>query len=223
MAFQWLAVVVVTAVLALGAGCTMRQVTMTERSATEQELLVRALERALARLDTTRLQGRRVALELYAWTKDQAFAREFVAAQLAARGANMVGAGAEADLHLEVFASILGLDRGETLLGLPALQVPVVSVPIPEIALFKWVRNRGRAEVQVYLYDPRSGEFRTRLFDGVGRSKYDEFTVLVFVSFTVSDLDKRSEAPSAPGVAGRPTGSDDRLDRSSPWPTSVWH
>jgi hypothetical protein len=80
MALQWPAVVVVTAVLALGAGCTVRQVTMTERSATEQELLVRALERAMAQLDTTRRPGRRVALELYAWTRDQAFAREFVAA-----------------------------------------------------------------------------------------------------------------------------------------------
>ncbi|HEV8642091.1 MAG TPA: hypothetical protein VGV13_13405 [Methylomirabilota bacterium] len=203
MALQWPAVVVVTAVLALGAGCTVRQVTMTGRSATEQELLVRALERAMAQLDTTRRPGRRVALELYAWTRDQAFAREFVAAQLAARGANMVGAEAEADLRLKVFASILGLDRGETLLGLPALQVPVVSVPIPEIALFKWVRNRGRAEVQAYLYDPRSGEFRNRLFDGVGRSKYDEFTILVFVGFAVSDLDQRGGAPSAPGGAGR--------------------
>jgi hypothetical protein len=205
--FGWLALAMVLG--ALGAGCSaQRQVTMTERSATEQELLVRALERAVARLDTTRLQGRRVALALYAWTRDQAFARAFVGAQLEARGVDVVETGA--DLRLQVFASILGLDRGETLLGLPALQVPVVSLPVPEIALFKWVRHRGRAEVQIYAYDAGSGEFVERLSPGVGRSKFDEFTLLVLVSFTVSDLGERGEAPNAPGVTGRrPRGQED--------------
>jgi hypothetical protein len=186
--------------VALGTGCASRQVTMTERSATEQELLVRALERAVARLDTTPLRGRRATLDLHAWTKDQAFAREFVTAHLEARGVDVVETGA--DLRLKVFASILGLDRGQTLLGLPAVQVPVVSLPIPEIALFKWVRHRGRAEVQILTYDARSGEFRERLSDGVGRSKYDEFTILIFVSFPVSDLDQREEIPNTRGVGG---------------------
>lgn len=192
-------VVALAVVVALGAGCSAWKVTMTERSATEQELLVRALERAVARLDTTALHGRRVDLALFAWTKDQAFAREFVAAHLEARGVDVVESGAE--LRLRVFASVLGLDQGETLVGLPALQVPVVSVPIPEIALFKWVRNRGHAEVQIHVYDARSGEFRQQLADGVGRSKFDEFTILVLVSFTVSDLDKRAPA-SLGGDAG---------------------
>jgi hypothetical protein len=177
----------------LGTGCAARRVTLTERSAIEQELLVRALERAAASLDTTPLQGRRAALELHAWTGDQTFAREFVTAHLEARGVHVVET--DADLRLKVFASILGLDRGETLLGLPALQVPVVSLPIPEIALFKWVRNRGRAEVQIQAYDARSGEFRERLPDGVGQSKFDEFTILLLVGFTVSDLDERARAP----------------------------
>jgi hypothetical protein len=122
-----------------------------------------------------------------------------VTAHLEARGVHVVEAGA--DLRLKIFASILGLDRGETLLGLPALQVPVVSLPIPEIALFKWVRNRGRAEVQIHAYDGRSGEFQGRLSDGAGRSKFDEFTILILVSFTVSDLDRRAPA-SLGGDAG---------------------
>jgi len=48
------------------------------RSSIEQRLLVRALERAAARLDMTPLVGRVVRIELFTLTKDQTFAREFL-------------------------------------------------------------------------------------------------------------------------------------------------
>src|SRR5262249_17021419 len=33
--------------------------------------------------------------------------------------------------------------------ALPAFQAPVVNVPVPELALFKWTRNRGQTELRV--------------------------------------------------------------------------
>jgi len=36
-----------------------------------------------------------------------------------------------------------------SLLGVPAFQAPVVNVPVPELALFKWTRNRGQTELRV--------------------------------------------------------------------------
>jgi hypothetical protein len=179
--------------LALAAGCSARHVTVSDRSAVEQELLVRSLERAVARLDLTALAGRRVVVELLALTRDQGFAREFVAARLQRRGVEVVSEAARADLRLKVFATVLGVDRGETLLGVPALQVPVVSVPIPEIALFKWVRHRGAAEIQLYGYDPRTDQLVGDVTAALGRAKFDQFTVLLVVGFTVSDLDDRAE------------------------------
>ena len=183
--------------LVLAAGCSARQVTLTDRSGIEQELLVRSLERAVAGLDVSRLTGRRVALELYALTKDQAFARQFVAARLERRGVDVTADTSQADLRLKVFATVLGVDRGETLLGIPALQVPVVAVPIPEIALFKWVRHRGAAEIQVYAYEPRTDRLVGDVPAALGRSKYDQFTVLLVIGFTVTDLDQRAEPTAA--------------------------
>lgn len=182
------------------AGCSTRQFTISERSAVEQELIVRALERAVSHLDTHALAGHHVTLDLHGLTKDALFAKAFVEARLAARGVTVAVDAAHADRRLEVFASILGIDRGESFLGIPSLQVPVLAVPIPEIPLFKWVRNRGRAEVQIYAYDIATGRFVDRIPDGVGRSKFDEFTLLLVVSFSVSDLDER------PGEADGPTG-----------------
>ena len=66
------------------------------------------------------------------------------------------------ELRLKVFATALGTDRGETLVGLPAFQAPILNVPFPEIALFKWVRNRGQTEC-VFAFDGKTDEFVDQL------------------------------------------------------------
>ena len=185
--------------LMAGGGCvTPRQVTLTPRSGVEQELIVRSLERAVARLDVERFVGRRVVLDLFTLTPDQAFARGFVTARLQRRGVQVISDSARAEVRLKVFATVLGIDRGQTLIGIPALQAPVVSIPIPEIALFKWERHRGLAEIQVYAYDPETD----RLLDGVtaarGRAKFDEFRILLVIGFAVSDLAAQAEPTTPP-------------------------
>jgi hypothetical protein len=184
----------------LATGCASVTVTRTEPTAIEQELVVRALERAVAQLDTRSFVGRRVAFALYGLTKDEAFAREFVAARLRARGIQVVDSGSKVDVRLTAFASIIGIDQGDTLIGIPALQVPVVSIPIPEIALFKWSRSRGHSELQLFAFDPETGRLLERVPDGVGRSKYDRYTVLLVFGFTDDDLNSRprGEPPVRP-------------------------
>lgn len=185
--------VLAAALTILAAGCASTRVTQTARSGTEQELLVRSLDRAVARLDLSRFTGKRVALNLYALTADQGFATEFVTSRLEAKGAEVVPDAAKADLRLKIFATVLAVDQGQTLLGIPATVLPVLAYPIPEIALFKWVRNRGHSEVEIFTYDPRTDRFIDATPAGVGRAKYDEFTILIFISFTHGDLDKPPE------------------------------
>lgn len=183
------------AVLAvLLAGCASTRVTRTARSGTEQELLVVSLERPIARLDLRRFTGKRVTLNLYALTTDQGLAAEFVTSRLEAKGVEVVPDAAKADLRLKIFARVLAVDQGQTLVGIPAPTVPVLLVPIPEIALFKWVRNRGHSEVEIFTYDPRTDRFIDATPAGVGRAKYDEFTILLFVGFTHDDLDEPPES-----------------------------
>jgi hypothetical protein len=159
----------------------------------EQELLMRSLERAATSINVERLAGRRAVLEVFALTKDERFTRAFLTARFEERGVRIVDDRGQADVALKIFASVLGVDRGETFLGIPAFQVPVITVPVPEIALFKWVRHRGLVEAQTFLYDARTGAFLGRIPDAVGRAKFDQFTVLLVVSFTLSDLDQQAE------------------------------
>lgn len=188
-------VLIVAACALATAGCTTVRITATERSSVEQRLLTHALARAAAQLDIAPLAGRLVKLELFTLAKDQAFAREFFRAQLETRGVRIAsGAGADAEVALQVFAAALAVDTAQTLVGLPAMQAPVLAVPIPEIALFKWERSRGHAEVQSYLYDAR-GQLAGRVPDVLGEAKYDRFTVLIFISFSRTDVEVPPPAP----------------------------
>ena len=195
------------------AGCASATVTLGDRSATEQELVVRSLQRAVARLDTSSLEGRRATLDLRGLSKDTGFAREFLAAKLRARGVRVVDTGERADVELKAFALVMGVDQAETLIGIPSIQVPVVAIPIPEIALFKWNRNCGHSELEIYAFESGTGRLFDHVREAEGRSRFDMFKVLILVSFSWSDLEERPPVRDAtPETAGGPTGRSSRVE-----------
>src|SRR5919108_3588636 len=181
-------VLLLLAVAGACTACTTARVTATQRSSIEQRLLVRSLERAAARLDLAPLIGQRVKIDLFTLTNDGFFAREFLRARLEGRGLRFAGPGDEADVTIQVFAAALAVDTADTLVGLPAMQAPILAVPIPEIALFKLERSRGHAEMQTYTYDS-GGHLITRLGDAKGEARYNRITLLIFISFAVTDID----------------------------------
>jgi len=172
----------------------------TQPSGTTQQLLIRSLERALARLDLQPVSGRAIAADVFVNPGNQglvgqgfvnpAFVQEFVQAWLKAHGVRMVSVAP--DLKLKVFVSVLGTDRGDTLIGIPAFQAPIINEPIPEIALFKWTRNRGQSELRIFTLDGKTEDFVGQLPVGVGHAKADEFTVLLFINFSDTDVDQRA-------------------------------
>lgn len=171
-------------------GCTLTaQVSPTAPAGITQQLLIRSLERALAGLDLARLDGRSVTAEVFVHAGNEGFVREFVTTWLKAHGVRM--APGAPDLKLKVFASVFGTDRDQTLIGVPTFPAPIVNVAVPEIALFKWERNRGQSELRVYALDPKTDALVETLPPGLGRAKYDNYTLLLFIGFTWTDVEKR--------------------------------
>jgi hypothetical protein len=171
-------------------GCSLTSGLLpTQPPGVTQQLVIRSLERALAGLYLHRFEGRGVEVKVFAQAGNEAFVKEFVVSWLKAHGVRTVSK--DPDLQLKVFATVLGTDRGETLVGIPSFQVPIVNVPFPEIAIFKWTRHRGQTELQVFAFDGKTENFVDRLPPGIGHAKSDDFTVLVFIGFSSSDLDKR--------------------------------
>jgi len=93
----------------LVAGCSVStNVTSTSRSSIEQRLLVRSVERAFGQVDTDRLAGKAVTLEVYGLTGDRDFVKELLAVQLRERGLRLAEKPENGDVRLKLFVAPWG-------------------------------------------------------------------------------------------------------------------
>jgi hypothetical protein len=51
-------------------------------------------------------------------------------------------------------------------------------------------------EIQIYAFDASSGAFAQKTPLSIGQSKQDDYTLLLVISFTISDLEEREPPPS---------------------------
>ena len=178
-------------------GCSLaNQIGTTAPTGITQQLLVRSLERALSDLDVARASGKPVAVEVTVQAGNEGFVKDYVTTWLKAHGVHVAPDAAEEKLKL--FVQVYGTDKDQTLIGVPAFMAPIVNVPVPEIALFKWVRNRGVAELRMWALDKKGEVLMDAPAPGVGRAKYDDYTILIFFGFTYGDINKHPEAAKPP-------------------------
>ena len=170
-------------------GCSLSPVpNPTQPSGVTQQLMMRSLERALAQLDIERLKSQTITVEVFYRAGPEALIKEFVATWLGAHGVRIVEG--LPDLKVKAFASVLGTDTDQSLFGIPAFQAPIVNVPVPEIAIYKWQRNRGVAEVRLYEFDGKTDAFVDAPPIATGHAKLDKYTVLIFFGYTETDVDQ---------------------------------
>ena len=174
------------------AGCAVsNQITNTPRSSIEQELLVRAFERAMVGLDTQRLKDKSVALDFYGLTPDKDFAKEYFTAWLQSQRVRIASDPKQAQLRLKVFASVLAVDQGQSFVGTPAFTVPLIGFVMPEVPLFKDIEHSGHAEIKISMTDNQTGDFIDESAPVVGKAQHDDYTILIVVHFTRTDLEKQ--------------------------------
>jgi hypothetical protein len=133
--------------------------------------------------------GKTVAVEFAGLTPDKDFAREYFIAWLESQHVRVTINPSEAQLRLKVFASVLGVDQGQSFIGAPAFTVPLIGFTMPEITVFKDVKHNGYAEIKISTTDA-TGEFVGESVPGIGKSNHDDYTLLIIVHFTRSDLEK---------------------------------
>ncbi|MFC1816978.1 hypothetical protein ACFL0M_13820 [Thermodesulfobacteriota bacterium] len=95
------------------------------------------------------------------------------------------------DLSLRVLLDVLAVDNSETLFGTPPFTF--IGFPIPALALYRNVRNRGRTEVQIYALDQRGEALVDEFPTGIGVAKYDLYTIMFVFRWTSTDLDFKPE------------------------------
>ncbi len=144
-------------------------------------LVLHSLEKAAAKLQLDRYIGKRVYVDFYSQLEHDNFVREYLAALPEKNGADVVDDVKKADLTLKTAAAVVGVDYAKTLFGLPAITPPLIGGLLPEIAIYKSIRDRGYTDLRIYAFDSRSGEFLAEKSPrAIGHAKYNQYTLLLF-------------------------------------------
>lgn len=186
--------------LTVFSGCASLRITDPSRTATEQFLLSQAAIEAVKPFSFVVLRGHKIFVE------DTYFAaaeKEFVLGELRARlllsGVEISETREGAEIVLEVRSGGVGIDRYESLFGLPSVGTagaaatattgaPVASVVTPEIAITKSVKQIGFASVAYVAYWADTGEVVDSSGPSVGKVFRDDWWLFGFGPRTIGTI-----------------------------------
>ncbi|MFW6118812.1 MAG: DUF6655 family protein [Planctomycetota bacterium] len=178
------------------AGCGSFRETFPPRSASEQLLISEAVDAAVADMPTDWMEGRVVYVEpanLDAYDKPYVVQRLHNA--VLESGGRLSEGREGADVVLEVASGALSVDKGQWLLGIPELPLPIPladeTLKLPEVPLFKLVSYAGKAKLISTAVEAESGASHRELPVCYGRVRHRLWWAFIVGPFTWSDLPKR--------------------------------
>lgn len=191
-------------------GCGTTRVTDPPRTAVEQLLIAAAAEQAAAQLDFEFLAGRKVFLDDSMVDRvDKPFVVATVRAAALRAGVMFADKRDAAQYVIELRAGAVGVNRNDSLLGLPGTQVPTGSAVIatPEVAAYKHTSQVGACSLAFVAYAREDGRFfyasgpvygfsdhRARWLLGIGPTVRDN----IAPARTVANTAATPAAPPAP-------------------------
>lgn len=208
---------VLSILTALITGCALEQeMSRTPRTAVEQVLLTQAVEQALENLsvrlpegvnvdvDATGLESGRSRLRMTNAdlgaidrpSRDIVYIRDVVAAELGRRGYRVSAQDTDSPYLVRVMAESFGTMQDTIFVGMPPVQSVLIPFSLPELTLYKNQSQSGYARLHLDIYDNRTGEFLGSTPKLVGRSFYNQYTLLIFVTWNQTDV-------TAPPAAGQ--------------------
>jgi hypothetical protein len=194
------------------AGCTTVRESTPARTATEQLLLSAATENALDDVRFPWAEGKKTFVEdKYFESYDKGNAVGAIRERLSASGAFLVRTQQQADLVIEIRSPVLSMDNSDTLLGVPALSLPIVftGIPLqtPELAIYKAKKANTLAKFALFAYEWPSGQYVRSVNPMLGRS-YLRLYKVVIISWQKTDVPeltkKRKRVTNEPTSVGGP-------------------
>jgi len=180
-------------------GCATQRVTDPSRTATEQFLISEAVTEAVAPLSFDALHGRQVFVDdRYFESTDKAFVLGELRAKLLLAGVQLAFDMRDAEIILEVRSPGVGIDRYDSIIGIPAIGAAAGSganaagVPAgiitPEVAIVKEVRQVSFAGVAYVAYWANTGEVVASSGPSIGRAYRDDWWILGFGPRTLGNI-----------------------------------
>jgi hypothetical protein len=211
-------------VLANTWGCGTTRWSDSKRTATEQLLVSDAIERAVDRIDLAPLTGSRVFLDMT--FLDDLDDTKYLAAELRhhilASGCRLAEKREDADVVVEARAGVIGTDRNDLLVGVPATSVSFAGsgTTIPELAAAKRTDQRAVAKVSLHAYERATGRALWQSGEQRVVSRTRDRWFLGAGPFVDGDANEqlefsgeRIDIPVVSRVLGRPYDPDGTRDR----------
>jgi hypothetical protein len=127
---------------------------------------------------------------------DEQYALYAVRSHFLDAGVALVNDVKQADTIVEVSHGALSVDTNTTLVGIPAMGLPIPlagKLDIPEIPLYKKTTNRGLTKLGINLRDAHTGKSKGRSFFSLGTASFNSWEVLIFFKFIDNDLNLPQE------------------------------
>jgi hypothetical protein len=154
-------VALLLATVNLAIGCGTTRWSDSKRTATEQMLLSDAVDRAVQAIDMRPLAGRAVFLDTAFMddVSDSNYLASTIRHQLIACGCRLAPDRGAAEVIVEARSGVLGTDRSELLIGIPATSVEFAGsgTTLPEMAAAKRTDQRAVAKVSLFAYEATTG------------------------------------------------------------------
>ena len=172
-------------------GCTTVRQSTAARTATEQLLLSTAAQSATEDRVFAWLAGKKVFVEdKYFESYDKGNAISQIRERISASGGLLVKTDDKADTIVEIRSPVLSMDNATTLVGVPAMTIPVPlagPVQTPEIAFYKNERSDSLAEFALFAYQRESGKYIESADRMLGRARLHLYKIL-FISWKRTDV-----------------------------------
>lgn len=176
-------------------GCMVSKISETDRTAVEQLLLSTAADRSLENMVLESLADKKVFFDP---GELASYDRPYVVGQirdvLGRSGALLAQKEEDAEIRVEARAGALAIDRTDSLIGIPSVHLPIPfasEYETPEIAIVKRILQRSEAKIALHGFDRATGEQVISTGGTHGSSFFSRWTVMVFISFTRTDIPEK--------------------------------
>ncbi len=161
-------------------------ITHTKKSGVEQLLVAKALDDALKGV-TLDIKGAKIIIDVASLMKNEDhYIEKALSHWFLKNGALITDDEKQADLTASVLVKCAGTDGDQFFFGIPSLPVPLTTVGTPQINILSGSRQKGRAELEIILYQSNEG-LKEKTAPLVGKSHFNKYTIL-FIAITNNDI-----------------------------------
>ena len=201
----------VTLMLLSACGVT-REASKSPRAATEQLLLAQAVERSFEDVSVPILTDAAVVMEVAGLTPDQYYVRDAVAGHLAKTlGTRIVDRRDQAKYVVHVMVQALGTELDQSFFGMPQVQGGLIPIALPELPLYKFIREIGYVRYSMNIYEAATGKLALATPWYTKTAAWRQYTIFIFLTFrtsTLTDPPELSRPPAVPIIAPVPAESN---------------